>query len=197
MSSIYAVASGDCIDHLLMPLWRCMAAERWIDGLLVRAGDSEHVVWQGEMGQFPDRVIDLAGMSAGERTAAVMTTVEALCSEARPVLVIVAGGDLVAMAAAIAAKKLQLPVVHLDSGRRYGARLAPGNVERAVTDSMCDQLWTLSGQCVRNLQSEGIASERIVSLSEDDVLDATAVGRALASLRAMHEPGSEMLGDRS
>src|SRR5258708_19602392 len=66
------------------------------------------------------------------------------------------------MACTLAAKKLELPVAHLEAGLRSRDRTMPEEINRIVTDAIADLLWTPSEDADDNLRSEGVAADRIV-----------------------------------
>src|SRR5260370_32951262 len=66
------------------------------------------------------------------------------------------------MACTLAAKKLELPVAHLEAGLRSRDRTMPEEINRIVTDSISDLLWTPSEDADENLRHEGVAPEKIV-----------------------------------
>jgi UDP-N-acetylglucosamine 2-epimerase (non-hydrolysing) len=53
-------------------------------------------------------------------------------------------------------------VAHLEAGLRSFDRTMPEEINRLVTDSLADILWTPSPDADRNLRREGVASEKIV-----------------------------------
>jgi UDP-N-acetylglucosamine 2-epimerase (non-hydrolysing) len=61
----------------------------------------------------------------------------------------------------ITAKKLWLPVAHLEAGLRSGDRSMPEEINRIVTDALCDLLWTPSPDGDAHLLREGVSPERI------------------------------------
>jgi UDP-N-acetylglucosamine 2-epimerase (non-hydrolysing) len=65
------------------------------------------------------------------------------------------------MAATLAAKKLLLPVAHLEAGLRSFDRTMPEEINRLVTDAIADLLWTPSPDGDANLLREGIAPAKI------------------------------------
>jgi UDP-N-acetylglucosamine 2-epimerase (non-hydrolysing) len=66
------------------------------------------------------------------------------------------------MAVAITAAKLWIPVAHLEAGLRSGDRTMPEEINRIVTDSICNLLWTPSPDGDENLKNEGVPEEKIV-----------------------------------
>lgn len=97
----------------------------------------------------------------GEQTAGVLTAYEKLCLEARPDWTIVVGDVNSTMAATLAAKKLLIPVAHLEAGLRSFDRTMPEEQNRLVTDSLADLLWTPSPDADENLAREGVPPDRI------------------------------------
>jgi UDP-N-acetylglucosamine 2-epimerase (non-hydrolysing) len=81
--------------------------------------------------------------------------------DARPDWTVVVGDVNSTLACALAAKKLVLPVAHLEAGLRSGDRSMPEEINRLATDSICDLLWTPSPDADANLLREGAAPERI------------------------------------
>jgi UDP-N-acetylglucosamine 2-epimerase (non-hydrolysing) len=75
---------------------------------------------------------------------------------------IVVVGDVNSTAAcAMVGAKLWIPVVHLEAGLRSRDRHMPEEINRLVTDAICDVLWTPSPDADDNLATEGVRAERI------------------------------------
>jgi len=129
--------------------------------LVVHAGAAEPGFAEGaELGGIHRRLGVGAGTHA-ERTAATLTAFEALLLEERPDVVIVAGEDDAALAAALAAAKLQIAVAHLNSGLRCWDWTQPEEVNRVVIDRLSDTLFTSSAEAGTNLCDEGVPEGRI------------------------------------
>ncbi|HZB93507.1 MAG TPA: UDP-N-acetylglucosamine 2-epimerase (non-hydrolyzing), partial [Stellaceae bacterium] len=90
-----------------------------------------------------------------EQTAGVMLAYERACLAQRPSWVVVVGDVNSTLACALAAKKLSLPVAHLEAGLRSGDRTMPEEINRVVTDAIADLLWTPSADADANLLREG------------------------------------------
>jgi UDP-N-acetylglucosamine 2-epimerase (non-hydrolysing) len=65
------------------------------------------------------------------------------------------------MACTIVAKKMQIEVVHVEAGIRSGDRQMPEEINRILTDSVCDHFFTTSQHASDNLKSIGIPSSKI------------------------------------
>lgn len=110
----------------------------------------------------PDHHLGVGGGTHAEQTARIMTAYEKLCLTDRPGWVIVVGDVNSTMACAITAKKLNLPVAHLEAGLRSGDRTMPEEINRLVTDAISDILWTPSPDADENLLREGVPPHRVV-----------------------------------
>ena len=110
----------------------------------------------------PDYNLEVGSGTHAEQTAGVMIAYERLCREARPDWVVVVGDVNSTAACALVAKKLTLPLAHLEAGLRSRDRTMPEEINRLVTDAISDLLWTPSEDADENLRSEGVSSEKIV-----------------------------------
>lgn len=109
----------------------------------------------------PDVYLGVGSGSHAEQTAAVMIGIEKLLLADRPDMVLTVGDVNSTMAATIAAAKLQVPVSHVEAGLRSGDRGMPEEINRLVTDSISDLLFTPSRDGDANLLREGVAPEKI------------------------------------
>ena len=109
----------------------------------------------------PDRFLGVGSGSHAEQTARVMVAFERACVEERPDLVVVVGDVNSTMACAITAKKLCIPVAHIEAGLRSRDWTMPEEVNRVVTDAISDLLFTPAREADENLVREGIPPERI------------------------------------
>jgi UDP-N-acetylglucosamine 2-epimerase (non-hydrolysing) len=109
----------------------------------------------------PDRFLGVGSGSHAEQTAKVMIAFEQVCVEEQPDLVVVVGDVNSTMACTVAAKKLCIPVAHVEAGLRSQDRTMPEEINRVVTDSISDLLFTPSHDADENLLKEGIAQEKI------------------------------------
>jgi UDP-N-acetylglucosamine 2-epimerase (non-hydrolysing) len=109
----------------------------------------------------PDRFLGVGSGSHAEQTARVMMAFERVCVEERPDLVVVVGDVNSTMACALTAKKLCIPVAHIEAGLRSRDWSMPEEVNRVVTDAISDLLFTPAREADDNLVQEGIPPERI------------------------------------
>jgi len=90
-----------------------------------------------------------------------MMAYEGACNANRPDLCIVVGDVNSTVACALVAAKLWIPVAHLEAGLRSGDRSMPEEINRLVTDTLADILWTPSPDGDEHLAAEGVPPEKI------------------------------------
>jgi UDP-N-acetylglucosamine 2-epimerase (non-hydrolysing) len=109
----------------------------------------------------PHYHLGVGGGSHAEQVGKVMIAYEKLCEESRPDFVIVVGDVNATMACAITAKKLLLPVAHLEAGLRSFDMTMPEEINRMVTDAIVDYFWTPSTDADENLLKIGTDKSKI------------------------------------
>ncbi|MBO1076996.1 non-hydrolyzing UDP-N-acetylglucosamine 2-epimerase [Roseomonas marmotae] len=91
-------------------------------------------------------------------TGRTMMACEALWEGRRPAMVVVPGDVDGTLAAALAARKLRIPVAHLEAGLRCGDRDMPEEINRRAVDAVSDLLWAPDEATAARLLAEGHAS---------------------------------------
>lgn len=112
--------------------------------------------------EFPEPSYHL-GVGSGthaEQTAAVLTGVERVLLDDGFGAVLVPGDVNSTFAAALAATKLQVPVIHLEAGLRSGDWSMPEEVNRVLTDRLSDLRLCHSPEALDHLAAEGITTGR-------------------------------------
>ena len=109
----------------------------------------------------PDFHLNVGSGSHAEQMAGVMIAYEKICVAERPDWIVVVGDVNSTAAVALVATKLHVPIVHLEAGLRSGDRKMPEEINRLVTDAICDVLWTPSPDADENLRGEGVAADKI------------------------------------
>jgi UDP-N-acetylglucosamine 2-epimerase (non-hydrolysing) len=99
--------------------------------------------------------------SHAQQTGNVMIAYEKILLEHKPDLVIVVGDVNSTVAATLAAVKLGIKTAHLEAGLRSCDRTMPEEINRVVTDSIADILWTPSFDGNENLKKEGVSEKKI------------------------------------
>jgi UDP-N-acetylglucosamine 2-epimerase (non-hydrolysing) len=103
----------------------------------------------------PDLDLGVGSGSHATQTAAVMVRLEELFRARHPALVMVYGDVNSTLAAALVAAKLRIPVAHVEAGLRSFDDSMPEEVNRRVTDQLCDLLFATSPEAVGHLAREG------------------------------------------
>lgn len=105
--------------------------------------------------------LEVGSGTHAEQTGRVMIAYERFCLEHRPDWVIVVGNVNSTLACGIVAKKLELPLAHLEAGIRSRDRTMPEEINRIATDAIADLLWTPTEEATDNLLHEGVAPAQI------------------------------------
>ncbi len=109
----------------------------------------------------PDVHLEIGSGTHAEQMGGVMIAYEKVASCERPDWIVVVGDVNSTAACAMVGAKLWIPVVHLEAGLRSRDRQMPEEINRLVTDAICDVLWTPSPDADENLVQEGVPAERI------------------------------------
>ncbi len=109
----------------------------------------------------PDVDLEVGSGTHAEQTGRVMIAFEALLFERQPDWVVVVGDVNSTVACALAAKKLCIKVAHVEAGLRSRDWTMPEEVNRVVTDVLCDALFTTDMLAGENLKAEGVDPAKI------------------------------------
>lgn len=94
--------------------------------------------------------------SHGQMTGRMLEGIEAILQKDRPDAVLVYGDTNSTLAGALAARKLHIPVIHIEAGLRSFNRKMPEEVNRILTDHISDYLFCPTQTAVDNLHNEAI-----------------------------------------
>jgi UDP-N-acetylglucosamine 2-epimerase (non-hydrolysing) len=150
----------------MAPLLHELSKQAEFESLLVHTGqhydDAMSEVFFQDL-DIPKPIVNLQVGSASHavQTAEILKRFEEVCYQLHPNLVIVAGDVNSTLACSLAAVKLQIPTAHIEAGLRSFDRSMPEEINRLVTDSISDLLFTTEESGNRNLHREGIAAEKI------------------------------------
>jgi UDP-N-acetylglucosamine 2-epimerase (non-hydrolysing) len=104
----------------------------------------------------PDYNLGIGSGSHAWQTAKIMEKLEPIILKEKPNLVIVVGDVNSTLAGALTAKKLNIPVAHIEAGVRQFDRNMPEEINRILTDHISDFLFCPTKTAVENLKKEGI-----------------------------------------
>jgi len=150
----------------IAPVYHAMNAADWCEPVIVHTGQHYDANMSDSFFEdlglpTPDYNLEVGSGSHAEQTGAVMVAYEKIIMETPPDATIVVGDVNSTIACTLAAKKLCLKVAHLEAGLRSKDWDMPEEINRIVTDSISDVLWTPSPDGDQNLLKEGVAPERI------------------------------------
>ncbi len=182
----------------IAPVMRAVGRAGFATQRLVHTGQHYDVsmsdVFFTDLGMpVPDVHLGVGSGSHAEQTARVMIGFERICLEDRPDLVVVAGDVNSTLACAIDCAKLRIPCAHVEAGLRSFDLDMPEEVNRILTDRICDVLLTPSADADENLRREGTPERRIFRVGNvmiDTLLEHLPRARATgAPARLGVEPG--------
>lgn len=104
----------------------------------------------------PDFNLGAGSGTQAEQTAAIMIGYEKILLSKRSDLCLVVGDVTSTMACAVVAKKLTVPVAHVEAGIRSGDWKMPEEVNRVVTDAITNWYFTTSITANENLLRSGV-----------------------------------------
>ncbi len=106
----------------------------------------------------PDYHLGVGAGSHARQTADIMTGTEEILLKERPDFALVYGDSNSTLAAALAASKLLIPIIHIEAGLRSFNRAMPEEQNRILTDHISSILFCPTDTAVANLAEENIKS---------------------------------------
>ena len=150
----------------IAPVVRALQADGRLRFRLVHTGqhhdhDMSDVFFE-ELGiPRPDAFLGCGGGSHAQQTGRIMMAYEELCRVERPAATVVVGDVNSTLACSIVAKKMGIPVAHVEAGLRSGDMAMPEEINRRVTDSISDWFFVTERSGVDHLLREGKPADRI------------------------------------
>lgn len=150
----------------IAPLYHALSRETWCTPILVHTGqhydpNMSDAFFRDLSMPKPHVYLEVGSGTHAEQTGGVMIAYEKVCLAARPDWIIVVGDVNSTAACAMVGAKLWISVIHLEAGLRSRDRRMPEEINRLVTDAICDVLWTPSPDADANLFQEGVPASRI------------------------------------
>lgn len=141
-------------------------SSRGVETLLIHTGqhydhNMSDVFFEDLNMRTPDIHLNVGSASHAVQTAKIMISFEEVCNEHKPEMVLVVGDVNSTIACTLVAKKMGIPVTHVEAGLRSFDMEMPEEINRILTDSVSDLLLTPSRDGDENLRKEGVEEERI------------------------------------
>ena len=139
--------------------------DRFTDHRIVHTGQN----WDYELNDVffhdlgvrkPDHFLDVAGPTLGETLGAILSKTEKVLVEDAPDAVLVLG-DTNSAISAIMARRMKIPIYHMEAGNRSFDRNVPEETNRRIVDHVSDFNLVYTEHARRHLLSEGMHHRRI------------------------------------
>lgn len=142
------------------------ALDRHTDHVLVHTGQNyDHElneVFFEDLGlRRPDHFLQADTSSLGTALGSILAKTEAVLSEERPDAFVVLG-DTNSCISAVMAKRMKVPVFHMEAGNRSFDENVPEETNRRLVDHVSDYNLVYTEHARRNLLAEGIHPSRIL-----------------------------------
>lgn len=140
--------------------------DRYTDHVLVHTGQNYdyelNEVFFEDLGlRRPDHFLEADTSSLGAVLGSILTKVEAVLIEERPDAMVVLG-DTNSCISALMAKRMRIPVYHMEAGNRSFDENVPEETNRRMVDHVSDYNLVYTEHARRNLLAEGIHPSRIL-----------------------------------
>lgn len=150
----------------IIRLSRVMAVlDRYVDHVLVHTGQNydfelNEVFFSDLDVKKPDHFLGAAGKTLGETLGGILVGTESVLAEERPDAVLILG-DTNSAIAAIMARRMKIPVYHMEAGNRCFDKNVPEETNRRLVDHIADFNLTYTEHARRHLLSEGMQHRRV------------------------------------
>ena len=118
----------------------------------------------------PKYNLDINGLGHGAMTGQMLEEIEKILLIEKPDSVVIFGDTNSTIAGALAAKKLQIKVIHIEAGLRSFNMKMPEEVNRILTDRISDLLLCPTDTAISNLEKEGFLNLPIKIEKSGDIM---------------------------
>ena len=179
--------------------------DTYFDKILVHTGQNydyelNQVFFDDLALRAPDFYLDAVGADLGETIGNIIAKSYKLMTEQKPDALLILG-DTNSCLSAISAKRLHIPIFHMEAGNRCFDECLPEETNRRIVDHIADVNLCYSEHARRYLNSEGTAKERtyvtgspmaevlhenLESIKASDILDRLGLERGRYILLSAH-----------
>jgi len=103
----------------------------------------------------PKYNLDINGLGHGAMTGQMLEKIEKVLLDEKPDAIVIYGDTNSTIAGALAAKKLDIKVAHIEAGLRSYNMQMPEEINRILTDRISDLLLCPTDTAIKNLKNEG------------------------------------------
>jgi UDP-N-acetylglucosamine 2-epimerase (non-hydrolysing) len=172
--------------------------DKYTDHVLVHTGQNYdyelNEVFFEDLGlRRPDHFLEADTSTLGAVLGSILTKIEKVLSDERPDAMVVLG-DTNSCISAVMAKRMKIPVYHMEAGNRSFDENVPEETNRRLVDHVSDYNLVYTEHARRNLLSEGIRPSRILLTGSPmkEVLNGNA--SAISASKVLHDQGLEERG---
>jgi UDP-N-acetylglucosamine 2-epimerase (non-hydrolysing) len=145
----------------IAPLLAELRLQKEMDPVLVHTGqhydyNMSQVFFDQLHLPHPDYNLEVGSGKHYAQTAEIMRKFGELVEHDRPDMVLVAGDVNSTFACALVAAKERIPIAHVEAGLRSFDRSMPEEINRILTDTLSDLLFTTEESANQNLSNEGV-----------------------------------------
>lgn len=151
----------------IIRLSRVMAKlDTYCDHLLVHTGQNYdyelNQIFFEDLGiRSPDVFLNVIGSSAADTIGKIISAVDKVLTEHRPDAILVLG-DTNSCLSVIPAKRLKIPIFHMEAGNRCFDQRVPEEINRRIVDHTADINLTYSSIAREYLLKEGLPSDMVI-----------------------------------
>tara|TARA_R110000850_G_scaffold277135_1_gene423393 strand:- start:11883 stop:13013 length:1131 start_codon:yes stop_codon:yes gene_type:complete len=139
--------------------------DRYTDHIIVHTGQN----WDYELNEVffedlgmrkPDHFLGVGGGTLGETLGGILTETEKVLAQENPDAVVILG-DTNSAISVLMARRMKIPVYHMEAGNRSFDRNVPEETNRRLVDHIADFNLVYTEHARRHLLSEGLEHRRI------------------------------------
>jgi len=207
---IHLIAAARPNFMKVAPLYHALAATAWAQPQIVHTGqhydpNMSDAFFRDLHLPSPHFHLEVGSGSHAAQMGGVMMAYEKVAMAERPDWIVVVGDVNSTAACALVGTKLGIPVVHLEAGLRSGDRRMPEEINRLVTDAICDVYWTPSPDADAHLRREGVDMAKVdfvgnimldsfellrATIAADPTREALGLGAAPYAVVTLHRPSN-------